>query len=322
MKIVVAGGSGFLGRALVGRLSSGGHEVIVLSRTGRAAAGPARAVAWQPDGTAGAWAGVVDGADAVVNLAGESIADGRWTARRKLALEQSRVLSTRSLVAAIARASRRPPLLVSGSAVGYYGDTGDRTITENGPPGHATSSPGSVSRGKTRHERPRRSAARVRLIRTGIVLARDGGALKKLLPPFLMFVGGPIASGRQFMPWIHRDDWLSLVIWLVERRDASGPFNVTAPNPVSNRDFSSALGRALHRPSVLPVPGVVLRLLFGEMADVALINGQRVVPAARARREDSRSGSVGHRRSRVAAAFGPPSLTLTIASTGSTRQSD
>jgi uncharacterized protein len=277
MKIVVAGGSGFLGRALVGRLSSGGHEVIVLSRTGRADAGSARVVAWQPDGTAGAWAGVVDGADALVNLAGESIADGRWTARRKLALEQSRVLSTRSLVGAIARASRRPPLLISGSAVGYYGDTADRVITENEPPGRDFLA-GLCVTWEAEARQAEALGSRVALIRTGIVLARDGGALKKLLPPFLMFVGGPIASGRQFMPWIHRDDWLSLVTWLVERRDASGHFNLTAPNPVSNREFSRALGRALHRPSVLPVPGVVLRLLFGEMADVALINGQRVVP--------------------------------------------
>jgi uncharacterized protein len=278
MKVVVAGGSGFLGRALVGRLSAGGHEVVVLSRTARdAAAGHARAVAWRPDGTAGAWAGVIDGADAVVNLAGESVADGRWTTRRKQALEQSRVSSTRSLVAAMAGASRRPPLLISGSAVGYYGDAGDRVITESDSPGHDFLADLCVT-WEAEARKSETLGCRVALIRTGIVLARDGGALKKLLPPFLMFVGGPIASGRQFMPWIHRDDWLSLVTWLIERRDASGPFNLTAPNPVRNRDFSRALGHALHRPSVLPAPGLALRLLLGEMADVALISGQRVVP--------------------------------------------
>ena len=278
MKIVIGGGSGFLGRTLVDRFAAQGHEVIVLSRS-RSGGGPGRprTVAWEPDGTAGAWADVVVGADAVVNLAGEGLADRRWTAARKRALEQSRVLSTRSLVAAIARSARTRPVLVSGSAVGYYGDTGDRVVTEADPPGRDFLA-NLCSAWEAEADTAQALGCRVVLLRTGIVLARNGGALKHLLPPFQMFVGGPIASGRQFMSWIHRDDWMALVAWLIERRDAAGPFNAAAPTPVSNREFSTALGRALHRPSLMPVPRLALRLLVGEMADVALVAGQRVIP--------------------------------------------
>jgi uncharacterized protein len=278
MKIVVAGGSGFLGRPLVDRLSSEGHEVIVLSRhAGAGGSGRARSVSWQPDGTAGAWTREIDGAGAVVNLAGEGIADRRWTATRKRALEQSRILSTRSLVTAIAQSTQTPSVLISGSGVGYYGDTADKVVTESDPPGRDFLARLCVD-WEAEARRAEAAGCRVDLVRTGIVLARDGGALKKLLPPFLMFVGGPIASGRQVMPWIHRDDWVSLVTRLIERGDISGPFNATAPGPVSNRDFSKALGRALHRPSLFPVPAFALRVLVGEIAEVALVTGQRAIP--------------------------------------------
>jgi uncharacterized protein (TIGR01777 family) len=278
LKIVVAGGSGFLGRPLVDRLLAEQHEVIVLSRKGGGADSHGRRiVAWQPDGTAGTWAGVLDGADAVINLAGEGIADRRWTRARKEALEQSRILSTRSLVLAIARATRTPAILISGSGVGYYGDTGDRIVTEADLPGRdflACICVGWEAEARKAEE----TGCRVDLVRTGIVLARHGGALQKMLAPFLLFAGGPLGSGRQFMPWIHRDDWVSLVCWLIERRDASGSFNATAPTPVSNREFSKALGRAVHRPSLIPVPAWALRIVVGEIANVALVTGQRAIP--------------------------------------------
>ena len=279
MKIVVAGGSGFLGRPLVARLSSAGHEVIVLSRAGVGVGGSrTRTVAWQPDGAAGSWADAIDGAGAVVNLAGEGISDRRWTKARKTWLEQSRLLSTRSLVAAIARAAERPPVLISASGVGYYGDTGDRIVTESDPPGRDFLANLCVA-WEAEARKAEALGCRVALLRTGVVLARHGGALKKLVPPFLMCAGGPIASGRQFLPWIHLDDYLALTEWLIEHAGASGPFNAAAPNPVTSRDFAKALGRAMHRPSSLPMPRVALRLLIGEMADVALVAGQRVVPS-------------------------------------------
>ena len=278
MKIVVAGGSGFLGRPLVDRLSSGGHDVVVLSRReGAGGSGHARSVSWQTDGTAGPWAREIEGAGAVVNLAGEGIADRRWTTARKQALEQSRMLSTRSLVEAIVRSTQTPPVLVNGSGVGYYGDTADQVVTESDPPGRDFLAQLCVA-WEAEARKAESTGCRVSLIRSGLVLARDGGALKKMLPPFLMFVGGPIASGRQFMPWIHRDDWVSLVTRLIEDGRISGPFNATAPNPVTNRDFSKALGRALHRPSVFPVPRFALSVLVGELADVGLVTGQRAVP--------------------------------------------
>lgn len=278
MKTVIAGGTGFLGGALGDALVSDGHEVVVLSRTtGAIRQSAVRPVAWTPDGTTGAWASEIDGADAVINLAGESIAGRRWTSAQKQRILDSRVLATRSLVSAV-RSAKRPPLVfVSGSAVGYYGPLGDVIVKEDRQSGADFLSQVCV---QWETEAGRASAqTRVVCVRTGIVLEREGGALPKMLPPFWFGAGGPVGSGRQYWPWIHRQDWVDLVRFAMRTPGVSGPLNATAPEPVTSKDFASALGRALHRPAFLPTPGFALRILLGEMADALLLSGQRAVPA-------------------------------------------
>ena len=278
MKIVIAGGSGFLGRALTAALLAGGHDVVILTRTGQPPGGRARAVAWSPAGETGPWSSDVNGADAVINLAGESIAGSRWSAAHKARIRDSRINATRSLVAAMRSVTVPPPVFVSGSAVGYYGPRSDEAVTETDAAGRDF-----LARVCVQWEEEALAAAgartRVVLIRTGLVLARDGGALPEMLPPFRFGAGGPVGSGRQFWPWIHRDDWVGLALWAAGNNAVSGPVNATAPNPVTNKEFASALGRALHRPSFMPAPAFALRLLLGEMADALLLSGQRALPA-------------------------------------------
>jgi uncharacterized protein (TIGR01777 family) len=302
MAIVVAGGTGFLGSALVEAFAADGRDVIVLTRkassgqrSGEARqsthAGPIRGAStaqprasvprlepWTPDGTAGAWASTIDNAEAVVNLAGEPIAGRRWSAAHKQRILDSRVQATRSLAAAIGKAATPPPVFVSGSAVGYYGPLGDEIAAEGHWPGSDF-----LAQVCVQWEAEAAGAAsprtRVVYLRTGLVLERDGGALPKMLPPFKLGAGGPIGSGRQYWPWIHRQDWIDLVRFAVQTPAISGPLNLTAPSPVTNADFARALGRALHRPSFLPTPGVMLKVLLGEMAEALLLSGQRAVPA-------------------------------------------
>jgi hypothetical protein len=273
MKVVIAGGTGFLGSALVERLTKDGDEVRVLSRRPRAS----HEIAWTPDGTAGAWASAVDGADAVVNLAGESIASGRWTAARKERIRDTRIRATRSLVAAIERASRRPVAFISGSAVGYYGPHGDEAVTEQTPAGNDFLA--TVCRAWEAEALRASTATRLVLLRTGIVLDREGGALPQMALPFKLFAGGSAGSGRQYQPWIHRNDWVDMATWALRTPAVSGPVNVTAPNPVTNREFARTLGRVLRRPAVIPAPAFALRLVLGEMADALLLTGARVIPA-------------------------------------------
>jgi uncharacterized protein (TIGR01777 family) len=279
MRIVIAGGSGFLGTALSQALLADGHDISVLTRR-PAQANPAGSrlqhVTWNPNGKAGPWAGAIDGADALVNLAGESIAAKRWSASQKQKLRDSRMQATTSLASAISQAATPPRVFVSGSAVGYYGDRGDETLTETSPPGHDF-----LARLAQEWEAAANQVAtltRVALIRTGIVLDRRGGALPRMLLPFRLFAGGPLGRGTQYMPWIHRDDWVRLVSWSIGHEGARGPLNATGPRPVTNREFSSALGRALERPSFLPAPAFALRLALGEMADALLLSGQRALP--------------------------------------------
>jgi hypothetical protein len=280
MKIIIAGGTGFLGRPLAETLAHLGHQVVILTRAVR---GPTLSqdrgpipIVWSPDGTAGSWAAALEGAAAVVNLAGESIAGGRWTAARKRLILDSRLLATRSLVAAIRRTAPPRPALISGSAVGYYGPRGSEVVTEDSSPGDDF-----LARVCIQWEAEARAAAadtRVVYLRTGLVLERDGGALPKMLPPFRVGAGGPVGSGRQFWPWIHRRDWIDLVRFTIEST-LGGPLNATAPHPVTNAEFARALGKALRRPAVLPAPAFALRLMLGEMADALLLSGQRAVPA-------------------------------------------
>ena len=293
-RVVIAGGSGYLGRALAARLAREGHQVVVLTRESSkgevqsakdglpaSAAQPSRIryAGWTPDGTAGPWVVEVAAADAVVNLAGAGIADRRWTESRKRLLVDSRILSTRSLVAAIREAEKRPSLFVQASGIGYYGSFQDGpALDESSPPGHDFLANLCVSwEGEAKPVQA--FDCRLVTIRSGIVLSKDGGALKKMMPPFRFFAGGPLGSGRQQMSWIHRDDWIGLVAWTIRLPLVTGVINATAPNPVPNWEFSRALGRAMHRPSWAPVPGFVLKLVVGEMADVALLRGQRVLPA-------------------------------------------
>lgn len=276
MRIVLAGATGFLGRPLLESLDRARHSLTVLTRRPRGLAG-IREVRWEPDGSVGAWGEVVDGADAVVNLAGASIAAGRWTAARKAELTESRLLSTRSLVAAIERSRARPALLINSSAVGYYGPHGAEPVTEADGPGDDFLAKLSVS-WEHAAQAAEASGTRVVLLRTGIVLERDGGALKPMLLPFKMGVGGPVGDGRQYWPWVHRADWIGLVEFLLAHPSAAGPVNATAPTPVTNEEFSRTLARVLQRPALLRAPAFALRMSMGEMADGLLLNGQRVLP--------------------------------------------
>jgi uncharacterized protein (TIGR01777 family) len=280
MKIVIAGGSGFLGQPLTHELIAKGHEVVVLTRGRSESTGGVRSVTWPgtPGDTTGTWAAEIDGADAVINLAGAGIADKRWSAARKLELRQSRTDSTRALVEAIRSATKRPTVFLSGSAVGFYGPQPEDgpALDESAPPGADFLSTLAVDWEAEAHAASA-LGCRVVILRTGVALARSGGALQKLIPPFRFFVGGPIGSGRQVMSWIHRTDWIELVVFLL-RRDDAVVFNGTAPEPATNAAFSAALGKTLGRPSWLPVPGFALKMLVGEMAGPALLAGQRVIP--------------------------------------------
>jgi uncharacterized protein len=278
MRTVIAGGTGFLGRALARALVTAGHDVVVLSR--RAAARPSsngRAVAWSPDGHAGDWIREIDGAAAVVNLAGESIAARRWSAAQKRRILESRVLATRSLVNAIRQVAQPPQVFVSGSAVGYYGPRGDEPVTEANAPGSDFLARVCVD--WEAEARPAESLTRLAYLRTGLVLDRNEGALPQMLPPFWVGAGGPVGSGRQYWPWIHVQDWVDLARFVIQTPSAAGAINATAPAPVTNAEFAAALGRVLGRPSFLRAPGFALKVVLGEMAGPLLLTGQRAVPA-------------------------------------------
>lgn len=282
MRIVITGGSGLIGRALTRDLAGAGHEVVILSRSPEKVRGlppGARAEGWsgdQPGNTAEGWPSLLDGETGIVHLAGESIASGRWTAEKKRRIRESRVGSGMAVLEGIRRAVEKPRVLVQGSAVGYYGDAGDRVVTEGDPPGRDFLADVCVEWEASTAEAEALGVRRP-VIRTGVVLAREGGALPRMALPFRFFAGGPLANGRQWFPWIHLADEVGAIRFLLERDDADGPFNLTAPEPVTNREFSAALGRALHRPSLLPAPEFALRIALGEMADM-LLHGQRAVP--------------------------------------------
>jgi uncharacterized protein (TIGR01777 family) len=276
MNVTVTGATGLIGRGLVRALRARGDDVTVLSRSperAREALGvPAHA--WSPlDEPAPAVA--LEGRDAVVHLAGENVAQ-RWTGASRRAIRDTRETGTRNLVAGLRTTRPAPGVLVSASAVGYYGRHGDEVVDEATPPGDDFLAGVCVA-----WEREAAAAAelglRVVSVRTGVVLDKDGGALKKMLPPFRAGVGGPVASGEQYLPWIHARDLVRLYLAALDGGDWSGAVNATAPEPVTNREFSKRLGRALHRPAVAPVPAFALRLLYGDMAEI-VTEGQRAVP--------------------------------------------
>jgi uncharacterized protein (TIGR01777 family) len=285
MRIVIAGGSGFLGVALAETCAEEGHDVRVLTRQlppGEARHDPGTGVpgvtrvGWRPDGRSGVWAETVNGADAVVNLAGANLGDARWTPQRKAVLRDSRILPTRSLVAAITESPVRPPVFISASGVGYY-RAGADPRTESSPAG--TDFLAQLCEAwETEASRAQSAATRVVYIRSGVVLERGGGVLPRMMTPFRFFVGGPLGSGQQYLSWIHRMDWIEMIRWIIDTPSITGPVNATAPEPVTNRRFARALGHAMHRPSFMPAPAFALRLVLGEMADPLALTGQRVIP--------------------------------------------
>lgn len=274
MYIVVAGGSGFLGEPLVKRLLSRGDDVAVLTRS-PSHVRSGRPIEWDAR-TQGAWSGEAARADVVINLAGENVGDGRWTAERKKQLTASRLDSTHAVVEALRAAPSRKRALINASAIGYYGDRGEEQLDESSGRGGGFLA-GLVEQWEMA-AREAESLARLVLIRFGVVLDPSGGALKKMLLPFRLGAGGPIGSGRQWMSWIGRDDAVRMVEWAIDRETARGVYNATAPQPVRNREFTKALGRAVHRPAVIPVPAFALRLALGQMADEALLGSQRALP--------------------------------------------
>ena len=279
MKIVLTGGTGFIGSALLKRLEREKHNVVLLSRN------PDTVVHFKTnfveidrwDGkSVGRWAEHVDGAEAVINLAGEPLAAKRWTEIQKARIVSSRVDGAKAIVAAIAGAQKKPSVLVNASAVGYYGNVESGDVTET----HARGTD-FLAQTCARWEEAARAAeehgVRVVLLRTGIVLGKDGGALKKMLLPFKLFVGGSLGSGRQWFPWVHRDDVVSAILFALEKVALSGPVNVASPESVTMKEFCKRLGRVMRRPSWAPVPAFVLQIVLGEMSAVVL-TGQRVVP--------------------------------------------
>jgi len=271
MRILITGGTGFVGQALCPRLAAAGHEAVIVTRQSRPRLprGTANAVNRLDDLDAGEF-------DAVVNLAGAPIGDSRWTESRKKLLLDSRVDTTASLVGWMRRSGRPPQALISASAVGYYGEQGERPITEDTKP-----TPGFTHDLCAAWEREAGKAAelgtRVCVMRIGVVLDRDGGALAKMLPAFRMGAGGRLGRGNHYFPWIHREDTAAICQWLLENPQARGAYNVGAPNPVTNAHFTRALGRALGRPTVLPMPEAALKLLFGEMSELLLVS-DRMLP--------------------------------------------
>ncbi len=276
MRVIVTGGTGFIGSKLCENLVAKGHEVVLFTRDASRSRDQVhpkvRVVSWAPGA---AWESWVDGAGGIVNLAGESIAQ-RWTAAAKLRIVASRVDAAARLSAAIEKAAVKPSVLVNAAAVGYYGSHGDEILDEDSPPGTDFLATTCVA-WEEAAKKIEAQGVRVVMIRAGVVLGGDGGALAKMLPPFKAFAGGPIGSGEQWMSWIHVGDLVALFVFAIENADARGPINGTAPNPVTMKEFAKALGRALHRPSLFPAPAAAVRLLLGEMATVVL-EGQRVVP--------------------------------------------
>ncbi len=282
MRLAVTGGTGFIGGALCQALLRDGHEVLLLTRAPSSSlAAPAervRVVPWQP-GIDSGWMAQLDGVDGLINLAGESIVVRRWTATQQRRILRSRLEVTTALVDAIGRMRRRPAVLISASAVGYYGPRGDEALDESAPSGAGFLA--EVCRQwEASAARAEALGVRVVRLRIGLVLARDGGALAKMASPFRWGLGGPLGSGRQWMSWIHRDDVIGVIRWVLTHPELQGAVNATTPSPSTMHDFARTLGRVLHRPAVLPAPAFALRWLLGKMASELLLSGQRVLPAA------------------------------------------
>jgi uncharacterized protein (TIGR01777 family) len=278
MRVFLTGATGLIGVPLVERLRQRGDLPVVLTRTREKAAARfsgVEIVEGDPQ-EAGSWMSAVDGCQAVVNLVGESVFQRRWSEQEKRVLRDSRVVSTQNVVRAIEAASSRPGVLVNASAIGYYGNVPEGELTEKSVPGNDFLARLCIEWEAAAQE-AHRLEIRVALVRTGVVLARHGGALKQMLLPFKLGLGGPVGNGKQWVSWIHLDDIVGAFLAAVDQPEAHGPINGTAPEPLRNKAFSKCLAAALHRPCLLPIPGFALRLRFGEVAEV-ITGGQRVLP--------------------------------------------
>lgn len=278
-RVTLTGATGLVGGYVLRELRARDIDVTALSRDPRSAQAAlgVRAIGWDPLGEPGPATGLA-GRDAVIHLAGENVAQ-RWSARAKRAIRDSRVRGTENLLAGLGAlgAAERPRVLLSASAVGYYGAHGEEPLDEEAPPGEGFL-PEVCVEWETRARAAEKLDMRTVQMRVGVVLDRSGGALAKMLPPFRLGLGGPVAGGRQYVSWVHPDDLAGIALTAIEDERWSGAVNATAPEPATNRELSRALGRALHRPALLPVPGVALRALYGDMADVVTA-GARVLPA-------------------------------------------
>jgi uncharacterized protein (TIGR01777 family) len=277
MKIAITGATGFVGSRLVERLQAEGHQILVLTRNLASAQkkfSNVQVVTYTPT-ESGPWQGAISGCDAVVNLAGEPIAENRWTPERKREILNSRKLGTQKIVEAIATSEQKPTVLVNASAIGYYGTSETATFEESSAAGDDFLA--EVCQAWEAEARQVKDAGvRLVILRLGIVLG-EGGALAKMIPPFKLFAGGPLGTGNQWFSWIHRDDLVSLIIEAIKRPDMEGVLNATAPNPVRMSEFCQTLGDVLHRPSWLPVPGFALEALLGDGSKLVL-EGQQVLP--------------------------------------------
>jgi len=280
-RIIITGGTGLIGSALTQVLSAKGHEVIILSRDPEKATHlprNARAVAWDAR-TAEGWGKLADGALAIINLAGATLSRPPWTAAYKRRIRDSRVNSGLALVEAVRSAQQRPSVLIQASGMNYYGLHGDEPLDEQAPAGDDFLANVCLDWETSTAAVESLEVRRV-IIRTALVLSRKGGVLPLLALPFRFFVGGPIGSGKQYVSWIHLADEAGAIVYLIENLNARGPFNLSAPRPVTNRQFVKALGHALHRPSFFPVQALPLKLALGEMAELLVLGGQRIIPQA------------------------------------------
>ncbi len=278
MKLAIAGGTGFVGKALTQTLLQKGHELVILTRQSalqRQSSDKTRYVTWDPSRHE-LGGNTLENIDVIINLTGESIAAKRWSHKQKLKILESRCDSTQTIVQAIRKTQKKPKVLINASAVGYYGPRDDRITTEKDGAGKDFLA--QVCKAWEAHAiRAEDFGVRVVRLRIGIVLEKGGGALQKMIPPFQFFMGGPLGSGKQWMSWVHRQDVIGLILFALENPEAKGAINATAPNPVTMNEFARTLGKVMHRPSFARVPGFMLKILLGEMSDV-LLTGQKAVP--------------------------------------------
>ena len=275
MRILITGASGLIGKALQNSFDQKGYEMLLASR---GEPKDERYIQWSPDtGFAEADLGRIEGMDAVVHLAGESISALRWNEDKKKAIRDSRVFGTRSMIETFDKLERKPKTFISGSAIGFYGDRGDDVMTESSPVGKTFLA--EISREwEAESRRAEDLGIRTVLLRTGIVLSKDGGALATMMTPFKFGVGGVVGSGKQWMSWVSLDDVIGIINFALENESVRGAINVVAPNPVTNEEFTKTLGSVLYRPTFLPLPDFAVHMVFGEMGDALLLDSTRVVP--------------------------------------------